>query len=171
MILNMAKVKFFNNIYYYALAIRGFDGLLDLVFGGIIYFSSSRALTALLLKFLSEELIEDPHDFMANWLLGLAQSVSLETRLFIALYLAVNGLLKLFLALSLWLKKQWVYPAALFLLAVFIAYQIYRVTYHFSWLVLILILFDVYLALMVFKKYRQTIQEKKAGPAVFDSKN
>lgn len=162
--LSMAKSKFLDNFYHYALAIRGFDGFLDLIFGGLIYFSSSRTLVGLLLKFLSEELLEDPHDFIANRLLGFAQSISVETRLFIALYLAANGLIKLFLALSLWFKKQWIYPAALVLLLMFIFYQTYRLSYNFSWLLLVLIIFDLFIAGMVFKKYRQGVKEKKTNP-------
>ena len=159
----MFKTKIFNFYYKLALALKGLVGLLEIAGGLFLYYSSASAINNFWLKLLHEELIEDPRDAIANWLVGFFQSLSVELKFFLVLYLAVNGIIKLFLVSGLWLKKNWVYPIALVILAAFIVYQIYRLSFHFSAFILFSVIDDAFIFIMVWRDWRQVLQNKAIG--------
>ena len=157
----MKKFKLIESLYNYALVIRGVDGLVDLFFAGLLSVTSTQGLTGLVLRALSREFIEDPNDFVANWLLNFAKTLSVDAHLFIVLYLLGNGMLKVFLFFSLWFKKQWMYLPAFVFLILFIVYQGQRLLHSFSWTFFLLMLFDVFIAYMVFGNYRVVLRAKR----------
>jgi uncharacterized membrane protein len=62
------------------------------IVGGIIAFFASKEFLLRTVTLLTEdELAEDPHDLIANYLLHSAQSLSLSMQVFVALYLFSHG--------------------------------------------------------------------------------
>jgi uncharacterized membrane protein len=85
-----------------------------------------------------EELVEDPRDVIANYLLHSAQNLSIGTQLFVAFYLLSHGSIKLWLIIGLLRQKLWYYPTAIVVFGLFIVYQLYRFSFtHSAWLLLI----------------------------------
>ncbi len=72
----------------------------------------------------------------------------------------MDGGLKIFLAVAVLRKKPWAYVPALVFLAVFIVYQLYRFVYSGSMILLWLALFDVAVALLVWREY---VRSNKRG--------
>ena len=90
------------------------------------------------------ELAEDPHDLVANMLLGAARHFSIGTRHFTAAYLLGHGLIKLWLIVGLLRERLWYYPTALGVFGLFILYQLYRYhSTHSIWLLLVRLRIDL----------------------------
>lgn len=73
-----------------------------------------------------DELVEDPHDFVASYLVDWAEHFSMGTKSFYAYYLLSHGAVKLLLVVGLMKEKSWAYPVSLAVMALFIIYQLYR---------------------------------------------
>lgn len=100
------------------------------------------------------ELAEDPKDWLANTLLSLAQSLSIETTHFYAAYMASHGVLKLALVVLLWQRVQWAYPASVAVFIGFIAYQVHRYALTHSPMMIVLTLLDLVIIWLTVREYR-----------------
>jgi uncharacterized membrane protein len=134
--------------------LKGLDGVLEMI-GGLLFVSSPVTLNRLVIALTQHELAEDPHDWLATTIRQAAAHLSLSTQLFSSIYLIVHGLLKILIVAGLWREYRWAYPLAIGALSVFIAYQIYRLSYHFSVGLLVLTLFDIVIVALTWREYRQ----------------
>ncbi len=72
------------------------------------------------------ELAQDPDDLVATTLRNAAHSFAIHTHYLLSLYLALHGAVKIFLVISIFLKKRIAYPLFMLALAIFGAYEAYR---------------------------------------------
>jgi uncharacterized membrane protein len=93
------------------------------------------------------ELSEDPHDFLATHLLRTAHGLTGSAILFGAVYLLAHGLVKVVLVTALLKNQRWAYPWTIAFLGVFIAYQVYRLSFQPSLGLTGLTIFDTVIAL------------------------
>ncbi|WP_343116960.1 DUF2127 domain-containing protein [Ostreiculturibacter nitratireducens] len=117
--------------------------------------SAARWLTA-------KELIEDPTDRLAQWLLGLAQHFSIATQDFWAAYLVGHAAVKLAVVAGLLLRIRWAYPASIWVLVGFIVYQADRWFQDQSVTMILLSIFDLVVIWLIWHEYRE--MKAKAGP-------
>jgi uncharacterized membrane protein len=106
--------------------LKGLDGLIEVAGGVVLAVASRPQIAALAHHLVRGELSEDPGDVVANALLGLARHLSVGTKVFVTVYLLVHGLVKLGLVGGLLAEKRRVFPIALLVLGLFLAYQVYR---------------------------------------------
>lgn len=134
--------------------IKGLAGLLETVGGFLFFFVGQRRLEALVIFLTAPELSEDPNDWIATHLSRAVKKLSPDTKLFASAYLIIHGVIKLFLVAGLLQGRLWAYPVSLWFLAVFIAYQCYRFAHTQSiWLVLLSV-FDLVVAFLIWREYR-----------------
>ncbi|MEI2686532.1 MAG: DUF2127 domain-containing protein [Cypionkella sp.] len=100
------------------------------------------------------ELTQEPSDAMAQWFSHLAQSLSIQTQHFYALYLMGHGFLKLIMVLLLQKRVIWAYPASMLVLAGFVMYQLDQWTDGHSPVLLMLSGFDTFMILLVWREWR-----------------
>jgi uncharacterized membrane protein len=113
-----------------------------------VYFVTRQFLFGLVERITREELLEDPRDPIANYLLQSAQHFSVSTRNFTAVYLLAHGVIKLWLIIGLLRQKLWYYPVAISVFGLFILYQLYRYNLtHSLWLLIITVVDLVVIAL------------------------
>lgn len=146
---------FFHSVFRISILLKGIGGLLELVSGVLLFFSSLDALSRAVINFFSRELIEDSTDIIANFLIKLVQHFSVGTKTFIALYLVIDGLINVGLVVALWRKKLWAYPVAMIALSLFIVYQVYKLSLSFSYYLLFLTLVDVIIILLLRFEYKR----------------
>jgi uncharacterized membrane protein len=139
--------------------IKGVDGVLETVGGLLILFVPLHSLDTLVRWLLAHELSES-HDWVAGAAEHLLNSLSLNTKLFASIYLIGHGLVKIFLVHALWREKLGAFPVALWFIALFVVYQIYRFTHTHSIALLIFALLDVCVAWFIWREYLA----RKAGP-------
>lgn len=148
------KEKALHDLFLVSIWIKGLVGLGQVAAGGLLLAISGQALASFVLRLTAPELSEDPHDWLANLLQTSAQDWSSGTQWFASAYLVIHGLVKLGLVVSLLRRKMWSYPLSIWVLAAFIAYQVYRYTYtHSIWLLLLTAL-DVFVIALIHHEYR-----------------
>ncbi len=135
------------------LIIKGFDAVLEMIGGFILWFASSVTFDQWVISLTQHELVEDPQDKVALFLRQAAPQLSADAHLFGSAYLVIHGLAKVVLITGLLRGKLWAYPATFGFLSLFIAYQIYRLSYNFSIGLLMLTFFDVIFALLILREY------------------
>jgi uncharacterized membrane protein len=140
--------------------IKGIDGLLELV-GGLLFLTVPHDAVGRIVTVLTQhELGEDPHDLVATALRAAAGRLTADMQLFAALYLLTHGVVKVFLAVELLRGRRWSYLPAIIFLCLFISYQVYRLTVHWSVLLLFLACLDVFITVLIAREYVASRKER-----------
>ncbi len=146
--------KEIHRLFDFTLVLKALTVFAELAGGVFLYVISAENIKRVANFFLRGELMEDPHDIIANYLLTMAQSFGGTSKLFAALYLIGHGIVNGLIVVGLWKEKTWAYPVSFIVLGAFTAYQIYLLTFGYSlWLVLLTIL-DVVILLLAWHEYR-----------------
>jgi uncharacterized membrane protein len=136
------------------IVIKGLDGLLELVGGSALVLTSRPAIRRAVMLLTRQELIEDPHDVVANYLLHMTQHVSLGTRHFAGIYLLTHGLVKIAMVTGLLRGLRWSYPVAAMLMTAFVGYQGYRLFHQPSLLLGLLTIVDGAILCLIVREWR-----------------
>ena len=157
-----------HRIFEISVLLKGAHALIECVGGLVLALASTTSIAGWVNQLTQEELIEDPNDFIATHLLGLAQGFSITTKNFYAFYLLSHGIVKLALVAGLLRNKLWSYPASLVVLGLFIIYQIYRFSYTQSVGLIVLTVFDLIVMVLIWHEYglvrrHHSVMPKTAG--------
>jgi uncharacterized membrane protein len=144
--------KGLHRLFELAIFVKGVDGALETIGGLLILFVPLRSLDTVVRWLMTHELSES-HDRLANAAVHLLDSLSLDTKLFASMYLVGHGLVKIFLVYALWREKLWAFPAALWFIALFVVYQLYRYTHTHSTALLIFALLDMCVGWFIWREY------------------
>ncbi|WP_284977091.1 DUF2127 domain-containing protein [Arthrobacter sp. efr-133-TYG-104] len=137
-----------------SLILKGLDGVLELVGGVLLLLVTPRQIGDLVRFLTQHELAQDPNDVVANSLIHMTSSLSASASLFGAIYLLLHGLVKIVLVWAVLKEKLWAYPWMIAFLLVFIAYQTYRILVAFSWGMVLLTAFDIFIVWITWREYR-----------------
>ena len=143
-----------HQIFEVSLLLKGAHALIECVGGIALAIISTNTIALLANRLTQDELIEDPHDFVATHLLVWAQNFSVSTKTFYAFYLLSHGAVKLLLVAGLLKEKLWSYPASLIVLGLFIVYQLYRFSYTYSVGLIVLTVFDAVVIGLIWHEYK-----------------
>lgn len=143
-----------HDLFLVSVWIKGVVGLLQVIGGLLLLFVSQGRLIALAILLTRPELAEDPHDPIAMFLRHTAQQFGHGTQAFASVYLVIHGLIKVLLVAGLLRRKIWSYPASMWVLGAFVAYQCFRYAQtHSPWLIALTAL-DVVVIVLVWCEYR-----------------
>ncbi|WP_332602694.1 DUF2127 domain-containing protein [Arthrobacter sp. S2(2024)] len=149
-----AETTLLDRTFRVSLILKGLDGVLELI-GGVLLLLVTPQQIGDLVGFLTQhELAQDPHDFLANSLVHLSSNLSGSATLFGAIYLLLHGLVKIVLVWAVLKDKLWAYPWMIAFLLVFIVYQCYRIVVAFSWGLVLLTAFDIFIVWITAREYR-----------------
>ena len=146
--------------------VKGASGLLETAAGLATYFVTPTLLENVVIFLTAPELSEDPDDWLANHLHGAISAYTTDTQGFLAAYLILHGVTRMFLVGGMLWSKLWAYPLSLFALALFILYQGYRFVHtHSFWLILLTVV-DLAVAYLIWDEYqvRRLALGEKRGP-------
>ena len=146
--------------------LKGLDGVLEVVGGVLLLIVSPTTIDQLSRALTQHELSEDPHDFLATHLLHAAGTLTGSSLEFGAAYLLLHGVVKIVLVAALLRDKIWAYPWMIAFLVVFIAYQIYRMTFAFSIALLGLTVFDLVVVWLTYREYGKQRVARIPRPAI-----
>ena len=143
---------------------KGLDALAE-VAGGLLLLLVLRPvqIRTVVRVLTQDELSEDPHDVLANWLTRFADRLNVDALTFGAVYLLAHGLVKLVLVIALLTNRLWAYPWMITVLLVFIAYQVYRLITSPSAGMLILTIFDLVVTVLTVIEYRRHRVRRRPG--------
>lgn len=138
-----------------SILLKGLHSVIEIIGGVLILFTTKAGITSLVASLTSEEIVEDPRDFLALYLIKAANNLSMSGQQFAAFYLLSHGVIKLFVIWGLYKKKIWAYPTSITVFTLFILYQLYRYTFtHSAWLLLFTV-FDVIVILLTIHEWRR----------------
>ena len=143
-----------HQLFEVSVLLKGAHALIECVGGVVLAFVSTAQIVALVQRVTQDELVEQPHDFIASHLLAWAQGFSVQTQHFYAFYLLSHGLVKIALVAGLLARRLWAYPASLVVLAGFIGYQLYRYSFTHSVGLIVLTAFDLLVMWLVWHEYQ-----------------
>ncbi len=142
-------------VFLASLTVKGLDGLVELVGGVLLLIFKQPQILHSVTIITSNELLEDPHDFIANLLIHTAGGLTDAMRYFVAIYLLVHAAVKLISVIGIILNKMWAYPFALITLGLLTVYQIYQVFFvQASPFMVLLTIFDIFVLWMIWYEYR-----------------
>jgi uncharacterized membrane protein len=143
------------------ITLKAVDGLLEIA-GGVLAWKVPPATVSRIVALLTQhELSKDPHDFLARHLIEYSRQFAHGGNIFAALYLVAHGVVKVGLVAALWRNKLWAYPAMAAVLALFIVYQVYRLSRVPTALLVALTVFDVIVLGLVWAEYRRAGNREK----------
>ncbi|HEU5068113.1 MAG TPA: DUF2127 domain-containing protein [Sphingomicrobium sp.] len=148
------REKTIHRIFDVSVALKGFHALIEILGGLALYLVSTETIVGVINRYSQDELVEDPHDFVATHLLKFAEGFSVEKHDFYAFYLLSHGLVKLVVVAGLLREKLWAYPASFVVFGAFIAYQLYRYSYTHDVSLILLSIFDLFVIALAVHEYR-----------------
>ena len=134
--------------------IKGIAGLIETLAGLLCVALGANVLNAVAVRLSAPELTDDRAVSIAANLSREIQTLSPDTRRFVGFYLLSHGLVKLCLVAGILRGKSWAFPAALWVLGAFVAYQSYRYVQTQSVALALLTGFDLFVVLMIWREYR-----------------
>jgi Predicted membrane protein len=137
------------------LILKGIHGLMEIIGGILLLFLNPNRLNWLTRFLTQHEISEDPNDKVANFLLTLSSSFSINTQHFAVFYLMSHGIIKCILIFLLWRKKLWAYPLTIVFFIIFIAYQLYRYTFTQSIFLILLTILDTIMIALTYFEYKR----------------
>ncbi len=140
--------------YVAAIAIKGLDGAIEIVLGGIVAVLGAQRFSALLMAWSAPDLAGAVESHAMRFVRHSADGLAHASTTFVIVYLLAHGLIKLGIAINLLRGKVWMYPVAAALLAGFVAFMSYRLTLHFSGWLLAFALFDVVTLALVINEWK-----------------
>lgn len=144
-----------DNTFKVGLVLKGLDGIIEVAGGILLLILSPSSIEHIARSLTAEELSQDPHDHIANYLLHATSHLSSGVTLFGAIYLLSHGISKIVLVALVLRDKLWAYPWLIVLLLAFIAYQIYRLAWvQFSVGLTALTVFDAALVWLTWREYQ-----------------
>jgi uncharacterized membrane protein len=144
-----------DKIYEVGLAIKGIDGVLELI-GGILILTLNPGTITGVTRFLTESALQaNPHNYIAYHIAHVGHSLAAGHNVFAAAFLLTHGLVKVGLVVCLLLNKLWAYPWALALLSLFLVYQIYQLITSPGAGMAFLTVLDILIIALVYREWRQ----------------
>lgn len=144
--------KYIHRLFILGILLKAFDGILEILAGVALLFKGTLAKLAEV--GIQNELIENPHDFIATHLQHWLPSILAHSNFFATLYIFCDGGIKLFLVISILYNKLWAYPAAIGVFTLFISYQLYRYTFTHSPFLILLTLIDIIVIVLIWHEYK-----------------
>jgi uncharacterized membrane protein len=154
---NEARV---HRLFQISLLLKAAHSLLEIIGGIVLAVVSQEAVLRLAHWLTREELLEDPRDWIANYILRSAQNLSLDQKFAAAFFLLSHGIVKLFLIIAVLRKKPWAYPAFMIALGLLIVYQSYRLSHVFSVGLTALTILDAIVLVLAWHEYRFNLKSQ-----------
>jgi uncharacterized membrane protein len=133
--------------------IKGAISLVEMLAGVLVFFVPLYVLTGWLVSLMESEVVEEPGNQLAQFLLTASAHLNIGSSAFIAFYLFSRGLIKLALVVALLKNQLWAYPSSLAVLAAFVAYQLYQIAITHSLAVVGITVFDLVVMYYVWREW------------------
>jgi uncharacterized membrane protein len=107
----LPQEKYLHLAFEVSLVLKAVFAVGEILAGIGAYFLTQQFLFKLVERITRQELLEDPRDFIANYLFQSAQNFSVSARKFTAVYLLTHGVVKLWLIIGLLRRKLGYYQS------------------------------------------------------------
>ncbi len=136
-----------------SLLLKAVFALAETIGGIVAYVTPQQFWIRLVDAITGHELIEDPHDLVANYLQHAVQQLSGSALHFAAYYLLGHGIVKLWLIVGLLRRRLWYYPVAIVVFGLFVVYQLYRFSFTHSVSLLLITSLDLVVMILTWWEF------------------
>jgi uncharacterized membrane protein len=143
-----------HRLFQISLYLKAAHSVLEILGGLALAVVSQEAVLQLANRLTHAEVFEDPHDWIANYILRSAQNLSVDQKFAASFFLLSHGIIKLFLIIAVLRRKSWAYPAFMLALGLLISYQTYRLSHIFSPGLFALTILDAIVLVLAWHEYR-----------------
>jgi len=150
------------DVFKVSLYVKAFDAVLEISAAIALLTVTPDYIRHLINLATKEELLEQPSDVIANYLVHLGNSFTISTEVFSIIYLFSHGAVKILLVIALLKKQHWAYPTAMAIFGSFALYEAYRYTHTHSPVLLVLMSFELFVIYLIWREYRLIRQEVAA---------
>jgi uncharacterized membrane protein len=112
-------------------------------------------LADLLYRVMGKELTEDPSDLIFTIVNTFLQLHPLSITYFLSGYLIFWGIVDIFLSANLLKDRLWAFPVSLWLISLFVVYELYRFYHTHSQILLCVILVDIVILGLIQREYKK----------------
>ena len=140
-------------VFQVSLWLKGAHSLLEVLGGLALAFLSHDLVLRVVTALTAAELLEDPRDLVANAVRQAAEAFTTDTQTFAAWYLFSHGLIKLVLVVAVLTNRVWAYPAFIVAMIGFIIYQVYRMTFGVTFVLVAITLLDLIVLFLARHEY------------------
>jgi uncharacterized membrane protein len=152
---NVREFLTFKRVFYIGLFFKGLDGAIELFAAIALFFIQPNQIHDLIVFATHDELLEDPRDFIANFLLNSTSHISQATTTFLVIYLLIHAVVKLVAVLGIISKRLWAYPFALITLGILMLYQLYSIIVKPSLGIVLLTILDIIVLWLIAREYKR----------------
>lgn len=146
-----------HRVFQISLLLKAAHSVLEIAGGNMLFAMSTDRILRTIQVLTQEELVEDPRDRIANYLLQAARHLSVDEKSAAAFFLLSHEVVKLFLIIAVLRGKPWAYPAFMLALGGLIAYQSYQLLYLVSIGLMALTFLDAIVLMLTWHEYRFAI--------------
>lgn len=144
----------FDKIFEGGIILKGISGALEFLSGLLLLFISPATMHNFITFVTQRELLEDPHDKVANLLVHSTQHFGSGSRVFIIAYLWIHATIKLVAVIGIIKNQLWAYPFSLVTLGLLMLYQLYTIFFiHATIGMVLLTIFDVFILWLIWQEY------------------
>jgi uncharacterized membrane protein len=143
-----------HRLFQVSLLLKAVHSVLEIVGGILLAALPQQAILRIANLLTQEELLEDPRDVVANYLLRGVRSLAIDQKSAAAFFLLSHGAVKLFLIVAVLRSKPWAYPAFIIALGLLISYQSYKLLHVFSLGLMALTILDCIVLVLAWHEYR-----------------
>ncbi len=134
--------------------IKGVTGGLEFLGGLLLFFFDPSMIHQFLVAVTQKELLQDPHDKIATFLLQSTEHLGGGSKSFVIIYLWIHATIKLIAVIGILRNQLWAYPFSLITLGLLMLYQIYSIVFVQPSIGMILLtLFDVFILWLIWREY------------------
>lgn len=148
-----------HKMFVISLILKMLNAIAEIIGGIGALFISSAILIHIVNLIGKEELVEDPKDAIINYLMQAVQHYNVSVKAFVSAYLLIHGIIKVFLIYNLLKRRVWVYPVAMVVFGLFVAYQVYAYIQNSSVGLIMLTLLDIVVITLTYLEYRNIREE------------
>lgn len=150
----MAVSRRLDRVFRVSVAIKGLDGVLEVIGGALLLVLSPSSIDRLARTLTQHELSQDPNDFVARHVLHATGGLRHGTAIYAGVYLLSHGLAKVAVVVAVLRDRLWAYPAMIALLGAFIIYQLYRLAHEVTIGLIVLTIFDAFVLWLTWREYQ-----------------
>lgn len=143
-----------DRVFEVSIILKGINGVLELVGGIALLFIDPVWVRTWWTGLAAHLVVGHEHSPLWQWFVHLADALDTKATVFAAVYLLLHGIIKVVLVWALLREKLWAYPWMIVALGLFIAYQCYELAVHFSWWMLALTVFDLFIVALTLREWQ-----------------
>ncbi len=143
-----------DKIFEGGIILKGLSGALEFIGGLLLLFISPASIHRFIVYLTQDQLLEDPHDKVAHFLLHSTQHIGNGSRTFIIVYLWIHAIIKLIAVIGILKNQLWAYPFSLISLGALMLYQLYSIFFvKVSLGMILLTVFDIFILALIWREY------------------